>query len=94
MEPIFFNDTNLLMLGKKNLDHVQYAIYLTRYIFSDAELKNHSFLPKKINSKPTLDIGKSNLIKQAVLARFQLAEDSDVSPGKRQRTNNDQTANF
>ena len=97
-DPVIFKDIDITKMGRKNLDHTQYAIYLIRKLFTDEELVGKSIFPKRVTSKPPLSPRRSQAVSDAIKSRFQFDFESpqlqecfnsinqltaDVSRGKR-----------
>lgn len=81
VEPVLYNETDLLKIGNKNLDVTNYGLKIARTMWTDAELMESRLLPKReISSKKPLSPNRSDLFKRAIISRFRLHDEDEVYP--------------
>ena len=68
--PVMYNDTDLAILGHRNLDPSQYGVFLARHLFNDQELSSNMLFPKRSTSRPPLSPNRSRKFVEAVANRF------------------------
>ncbi|MEL7524031.1 MAG: hypothetical protein AAGJ80_20820, partial [Cyanobacteria bacterium J06553_1] len=71
-DPVMYAGKDVTKIGRSNLDHTQYAVYLVRSLFRDEELVGKSIFPKKITSRPPLSPRRSSVVSDAIRSRFRL----------------------
>lgn len=68
--PVFYRDTNLSVMGHNNMAPSIYGELIGRHLFSDEELSTFMLFPVRESARKTLSPTRSNVFKDAVLARF------------------------
>ena len=78
IEPVLFNDRDLTRVGSKNMSITSYALFISRILWKDEELKNARLNPKRRKGRRSLSPTRSALFKRAVSSRFGLIDDEDI----------------
>ena len=87
LEPVMYEDVNLVQMGARNLSSSEFGIMVARFLWSDTDLKNGLLCPRKktASSRPPLDEERSTLFLTAVQKRF--SDDDDAVATARDAVN-------
>jgi len=79
-KPVYFQGTNLVKLGARNLDICQYGTLIARKLWDDESLKTCRLLPSRVKGRPSLSPTRSNIWLSAMKHRFSIDDTDEIKP--------------